>query len=263
MNQYLILFREPDGRKDVHEPEVITRHRATVQHWMQNLIAEDRLSGGNALTLNGKVIKGATVVQPHSSTVPAQIITDGPHQVGTEIIGGYLLINATDLQEASDIISTCPILDFGGYAEVREMMPTTTSPDLLELNKSIVRRFNVEFIQHGNLQTFYDLIDPSVINHTAPPGASKGAEGMSAMILALRKALPDLTVELQQQVAENDLVVTRKAFHGTHQGALLGIPGSGKKITIPVTDIIRLRNGKYVEHWGIRDLTDLIQKAKD
>ena len=326
MKQFLILFREPDGRLDPHPEEDIRQHRLEWQAWMDNLVAEKRLAGGKPLTLAGNVIKGPrhpaqpSAHQPASNHQPAsthepepihqperthqpepnhQLTSQGPYRIGTEIVGGYLLINAGSLEEATAIIQTCPIFDYGGFAEVRETMdipgesldssPVTSSaysthpaagpspepaskPETepshhataaqLEENKAIVRRFNLEFIQDGDTSLFYELVDPQVVNHTAPPGMSKDADGMLALITAFKKALPDLTVEISHQVAENDLVVTRKSFHATHTGEIMGIPPSGKKVTLNIIDIIRLRNGKYTDHWSIRDSSDLLNKAR-
>lgn len=131
-----------------------------------------------------------------------------------------------------------------------------------EENKKLVRRFNTAFIQEGDEKAFHEIIDPLVINHTAPPGLSNGADGMFSLIQQFRKAFPDLIVEIYDQIAEGDRVVTRKAFHGTHTGEIMGIPPSGNRIVIPVIDIIRLQNGKYIEHWGIRDMSALLLQAK-
>ena len=110
---------------------------------------------------------------------------------------------------------------------------STSTPSQLGENKKIVQRFNTAFIQQGYITAFYEIIDPQVINHTAPPGLSKGADGMRDLILLFRSSLPDLQVEILEQVAEGDLVVTCKAFHATHTAALMGIPPSGQKIIPP------------------------------
>ena len=68
------------------------------------------MSGGGALTLNGRIVKGKN---PR--------ISAGIHQAGTEIVGGYLLLKANSLDEAADIIQGCPVYEFDGYVEVREL----------------------------------------------------------------------------------------------------------------------------------------------
>ncbi len=132
----------------------------------------------------------------------------------------------------------------------------------LEANKAIVTRFNKEFIEGGDINVFYELVDANVINHTAPAGVSKSADGMIQIINMFRKAFPDLVVEVYEQVAEGDMVATHNAFHGTHLGEFMGIPATGKKVIIQVMDFIRLCNCKYVEHWGMRDIQNVLEQLK-
>ena len=74
----------------------------------------------------------------------------------------------------------------------------------------------------------------------------------------LRTGFPDLTVEILEQVAEGDLVTTRKAIHATHVGHFMSVPPTGKKVVIKVIDMIRLKDGKYVEHWGLSNIPEVI-----
>lgn len=108
MKNYLVLFREPDGRTDQHSDEEISAHQANWKSWMETYGKAGNLAGGSGLTLNGRVIKDG-VVKNHV------------HQNGTEIVGGFLLLKAADLDAATAIARSCPIYEFGGYAEVREM----------------------------------------------------------------------------------------------------------------------------------------------
>ena len=125
----------------------------------------------------------------------------------------------------------------------------------LEKNKAIVRRFNKKFIEEGNLDSFKDLVDDEFINHTAMAGVDPGPEGMITVINnMLRTAFPDLTVTIYEQVAEGDLVTTRKAISGTHTGPFMGVPATGRPVTIDVMDMVRIKNGKYYEHWGINTM---------
>ena len=128
-----------------------------------------------------------------------------------------------------------------------------------EQNKQLVIRFNTEYIEQGNRKSFEELVAEDVVNHSAPPGSSKGPDGMIHFLQnVLRTGFPDLSVEILDQVAEGDLVTTRKAIHATHSGDFMGIPPTGKKVIINVIDMIRLRQGKYVEHWGMSNLSDVI-----
>ena len=131
----------------------------------------------------------------------------------------------------------------------------TLEMSLQAVNKATVTRFNKAFIQNGDMEAFNDIIAPDFINHTAPPGAPiDGSDVIYFFNHILRPAFPDLTVEIYDQVAEDDKVTTRKAFHGTHQGEFMGIPATGKQVVMPVIDILTLRDGKFIEHWGIVDM---------
>ncbi len=131
----------------------------------------------------------------------------------------------------------------------------------LEKNKSVVTRFNNAFIEGGDINAFNEIIDPRFINRTAPPGVPIGPEGVAYFFNHfLKPAFPDLTVEIQQQVAEGDLVTTHKKFHATHQAEFMGIPATGKKVEMEVMDIIRLDDGKFVEHWNVVDWQNILQQ---
>ena len=93
-------------------------------------------------------------------------------------------------------------------------------------NKAIVRRFNKEFIECGNMDSFNELISPDFINRTAPPRP----EGVIYFFNHLLKPpFSDFTVEIFDQVAEGDKVTNRKVFHATHTADFFGVPASGKK----------------------------------
>jgi predicted ester cyclase len=122
-------------------------------------------------------------------------------------------------------------------------------------NKAVVVRFNKEVIERGDEGAFRELMAPDFVNRSAPPGTPNGPEQMlHTFNRILRPALPDLTVEIHDQVAEGDKVTTRKTIRGTHRGELFGIPPTGKRVEIDVIDIVRLANGRYAEHWGVNTL---------
>ena len=110
MKDFLILFREPDGRMHQHSDDDNHAHQSKVKSWMELLVKNGNLSGGRALSLNGKVINTNGEVQ------------NDIYKVGTEIVGGYILLKSNSIDQATDLIKTCPILERGGFAEIREVM---------------------------------------------------------------------------------------------------------------------------------------------
>lgn len=133
-----------------------------------------------------------------------------------------------------------------------------------EQNKAVVRRVNKEFIEGGNMETFEEIFAADFINHTAPEGAPKSREGVVYFFNHLLKsAFPDLKVEIHDMVAEGDKVTTRKSFHATHHGEFYGIPPTNKRVVMDVLDIIQLRDGKFVAHWGILDTQGLLAQLNN
>jgi len=113
MLRFIILVREPDGRADTPTEEENKAHRANWNQWFEKYGKSGNFQGGSALSLNGKLIKG-----------PDAVVVDDIHRVGTEIVGGYLLIQAENLDEAVAIAREIPVFEVGGYLEVRELMVT-------------------------------------------------------------------------------------------------------------------------------------------
>jgi predicted ester cyclase len=138
-----------------------------------------------------------------------------------------------------------------------------SSDETMDTNKAVVRRFNEAVIERGDEGVFRELMSPDFVNHSAPPGAPRGPEGMiHTFNRILRPALPDLTVEIHDQIAEGDKVTTRKTIRGTHRGELLGVPATNRPVAIEVIDIVRIEGGRYVEHWGINTLSSVLVQLR-
>lgn len=120
-------------------------------------------------------------------------------------------------------------------------------------NKEIVRRFNAACIAGGDRDAFGELVAPDFVDHTAPP-ENASADAMAFFIFdLLRVAIPDLAIDIHDLIAEGDRVTTRKTFHGTFSQDLLGVPATKQRIAIDVIDILVMRDGRIVEHWGMNN----------
>jgi steroid delta-isomerase-like uncharacterized protein len=127
-----------------------------------------------------------------------------------------------------------------------------------EKNKQIVVRFNKEGIEGKNISVFEELLADNFTNHSAPPGIQAGRDGMVAFFkTVLWESLANVTVEIHDQVAEDDKVVTRKTIHGIHVGEFFGYPASNKKLQLHIMEIVKLLNGQYIEQWRIWDIKDV------
>jgi steroid delta-isomerase-like uncharacterized protein len=127
-------------------------------------------------------------------------------------------------------------------------------------NKRVVSRFVEEYQTGADEEAFAQLLASDVVDHSRPPGVAEGAEGVRQQFDAFRGAFPDFRATILDQVAEGDKVVTRKVFHGTHEGELMGIPPTGRAVEITVIDIVRIAGGQIVEHWNVVDRLGLLQQ---
>ncbi|CAB3810940.1 ester cyclase [Paraburkholderia fynbosensis] len=129
--------------------------------------------------------------------------------------------------------------------------------------KLVVLRFNREVIEGGNRASFDALMAPDFVNWSAPDASLRGAENMwKTFDSVLRPAFDGLRVEIHDQLLDGDKVATRKTISGKHTGLLLGIEPIGQPLSIDVIDIVRVRDGQYVEHWGINTLAAVIAQLR-
>jgi steroid delta-isomerase-like uncharacterized protein len=76
----------------------------------------------------------------------------------------------------------------------------------------------------------------------------------------LRTSFPDLTITIEDLIAEGDKVVTRLTARGTHQGTFRGIAPTGRVVSWTGIRIFRIAEGKIVEHWANWDDLSLLQQ---
>ena len=129
-----------------------------------------------------------------------------------------------------------------------------------DANKALFRRFIEEVLNSKNPDKLDILISENMVDHNPPPGAAPGIEGMRQMMGMFFAAFPDLHVTIDQLVAEGDIVAGRMTNTGTHQGDFMGIAATGKRMTISEIHMVRIENGKAVEHWGNSDDLGMMQQ---
>lgn len=132
---------------------------------------------------------------------------------------------------------------------------------MAEQNQALVGRFIDEIFNRGNLGAADELLAPDFIEHEElPPGVPRDREGVKMLSSMLRSAFPDLKASVEDIIAVGDKVVVRMTWSGTHRGEFMGVPATGKRVSIGVIDIIRVSGGKLVEHWGQMDSMGMMQQ---
>ena len=139
-------------------------------------------------------------------------------------------------------------------------MSRTEDESALERNQAVIRRF-VEEVQNHKDQTAYDdLNDPEFVNLSAPPGVPSDREGGKMFLFGFLNAFPDSRFTIDDMIAEGDRVVTKKTFTGTHTADFAGIAATGNTVTLQYVDIMRVRDGRIVEHWLSMDQLSFMQQ---
>ena len=129
-----------------------------------------------------------------------------------------------------------------------------------EENKAVVRRFYEEVVNQKKRAVLDEVFDLNLVDHFAPPGTPGGLEGARQTLGMFLSAFPDLHFTVEDLIAEEDEVVARVTMSGTQQGAFMGIPPTGKHVTITGIDINRFINDKSVEHWVEMDTLGMMQQ---
>jgi len=112
MNEYMFLIRGGDEVIASKSPKEMEDHMQKWQVWMGGLAEKGKLVGGQPLKSEGKTLleKGSKII-------------DRPLVEGKELVGGYIIVKAESLREASELAQGCPGFDFDCSVEVREISP--------------------------------------------------------------------------------------------------------------------------------------------
>jgi predicted ester cyclase len=129
--------------------------------------------------------------------------------------------------------------------------------DLADSNKALMRRIyqGVYPSPDAHLEEFFAL--DVITRDIASNAIVKGVEAVQESLQQLRSAFRDLDLEVNDQVAEGDSVVSRLTLRGTLRAPFAGIATMGERVGISAIDFVRLMEGKVVERWGLLNPSSL------
>ena len=122
----------------------------------------------------------------------------------------------------------------------------------MNTNVELFRKIIEDGFSKGDVAIVDEIASPDFVEHQygfTPPNASS----VKRAIVGLHKAFPDFSLTIEELVTADDKVWGRMTARGTQKGQLGPMPPTGKKIEVTVIDIMRFRDGKLVEHWGVPD----------
>jgi steroid delta-isomerase-like uncharacterized protein len=135
----------------------------------------------------------------------------------------------------------------------------------MEMNRLVIRSFFEDVWNQRKLEIADEIFDSDCRTFQLRSGAPvtstpRGPENIKKHIAEWLAAFPDLTFTIEQMIAEGDRVSTLLVMDGTHAGEWLGIPPNGKRISIRMMTVHRLRNGKIIEDWVIVESLGFFQQ---
>ena len=117
-------------------------------------------------------------------------------------------------------------------------------------NKDLVHRYHVDVWEEGHLDRAWQYLGEGFTSHatvtTLPPGQVVGPD----FLAQFWRGFPDLHSQEEALLGDGDLVTIRWTITGTHTGPFFGVAPTGRSIEVSGMDILRVEDGKLVEHWG-------------
>ena len=125
---------------------------------------------------------------------------------------------------------------------------------MTEENKAIARRV-YEIVSTGDFERAAEIVDKEAPDNELLPHdpPAKLIDTFKETFAEAREGFPDLSVTVEDVMAEGDRVAARVTMRGTHRGEFQSIAPTGKRVEVKAMDMFRISNGKIVEHWGHAD----------
>lgn len=121
-----------------------------------------------------------------------------------------------------------------------------------------MRRF-FEIVNSGDVDPLIDLLADDFVEHEEMPGMPTGREGTKQLFKMMAAAFPNMNWDPQDILVDGDKAVARVRFSGTNDGEFMGMPATGKSVSVQVIDIVRFNeDGLACEHWGVFDLMGMM-----
>ncbi len=130
-----------------------------------------------------------------------------------------------------------------------------------EVNKMIVQNYFEQVWNNGRLDYLDECLAEDVVEYPEQqiPGLN-GRDSLKASIGGARESLPDIEITLRDLIAEGTKVATRYTMTATHQNEFMGVPATGKQLTVKGAAIYHLAGGKIFEIWNFLDTLGLLQQ---
>jgi steroid delta-isomerase-like uncharacterized protein len=129
-----------------------------------------------------------------------------------------------------------------------------------EYNKARIREFIERVLTAGEIDATGDYFHSDMVEEVPFPGQGPGLDGLKETLTCIRSAFPDSQWKVEEQIAEDDKVLTRFLWSGTHQGEFLGIPATNRAIRVWGMVIDRFEDRKVQSTRILLDTLSMMQQ---
>ena len=129
--------------------------------------------------------------------------------------------------------------------------PVSTGDDVIAKNKMGMQKFYDVVINKHDVSKLDSFVAPAFIDHSMPNPHSLPLDSLKQMFTMFLSWYPDQHITVNFMLADSDMVMAEYTQTGTNTGSIMGMPPTGKSVTLHGVDIVKLdKSGKATEHWG-------------
>lgn len=127
---------------------------------------------------------------------------------------------------------------------------------------SLIRAANAALIVEGDLEAVDSFFTPDYVAHLTGSDMTGGHQAIRGFVAGLRRAFPDVTVEVEILVEADDRIGWQRTLRATHLHAFRGFPATGQVVVWRDMVTSRIQEGLIAEDWSISDLAERLLLAR-
>jgi steroid delta-isomerase-like uncharacterized protein len=127
-------------------------------------------------------------------------------------------------------------------------------------NKARYGEFIQAIFNEARFDRLGDFLAPSYAIQEAPPGTAPGGEGVRQVVTMFHTAFPDMTITLDEVIAEGDIVAALSTLRGTHRGEFMGVAPTGRAVSVTSLTMVQLEDGLLTKSWVKNDVAGLLRQ---
>jgi steroid delta-isomerase-like uncharacterized protein len=128
-------------------------------------------------------------------------------------------------------------------------------------NETLVRRWFEEVWNHGRVEAVDEMMAADCVAHGLGDAQVVGTAAFKAFHAKFKGAFPDIRITVDDVISQGDRAAVRFTIRATHGGDHLGVPATGRAVTVPAMSFVRCRNGQIVEGWNSVDMLGMLQQV--